>query len=99
MLWKFLISLTTLMTHFILASAHKAIFVIKILTNVAKKIVTKMLQNPPPFYYDVTILAAPKSVISPRPPPTFSDNVTEYDVFFFDSVPNFIFNISDSAWL
>ena len=39
-----------------------------------------------PYYY-VTILTAPKSVISPRPPPTFSDNVTEYDVFLFGSRP------------
>ena len=73
--------LTTLTANFNQTSTFNAIFVFKILTNVAKKIVTKMLQNPPP-YYDVTILAAPKSVISPRPPPTFSDNVTKYDMFF-----------------
>ena len=52
----------------------------------AAKIVTKILQNPPP-YYDVTFLAAPKTVISPRPPPTFSDSVTEYDGFFLEVVP------------
>ena len=78
--------LTTLTANFIQTFTFNAILAFKILTNVAKKIVTKMLQNPPP-YYDVTILAAPKSVISPRPPPTFSDNVTEYDVFFFGSPP------------
>ena len=36
-----------------------------------------------PFYNDVTILAAPKSVISSWPPATLSDDVTEYDVLFF----------------
>ena len=37
----------------------------------------------PPFYHLVTILAGPKSMISSWPPPTLSDNVTEYDVFFY----------------
>ena len=52
----------TIITNYIQTSNFNAIFAIKILTNVAKKIVTKILQTLPP-YYDVTILAVPKSVI------------------------------------
>ena len=40
------------------------------------------ISTPPSPYHLVTILADPKSVISSWPPPTFSDNVTEYDVLF-----------------
>ena len=59
-----------LTTHFIQASTFTAI---KILTKVSKKLVRKRLQTLPPSY-DFTILAAPKSMISTWPPPTFSDS-------------------------
>ena len=42
-----------------------------------------------PPHFDFTFLADPKSLISSWPPPTFSDDVTEYDVIFLEVVPYF----------
>ena len=60
-------------------------------TKVAKEVLTKILQTlpPPTLYYDVTIFAVPKSMISFWPPPTWSHIAMSLNL-----TSGFIFNLA-----